>query len=185
MPCRPATCKPGTCAASPSRLPAGSTTPGLVPITVSVAAGFFEDAALSAQTSFDSGIDLATVPFDRVLELAPPEAGLGRPRPGNFVMSFLDASIAPLSALANSELNFRIYDEGRVSHQVSMWVTRLQHETTVTALFPDNPVAFASVTRYVEAMKSVYARVATGQGRFRALARTANRDAVTVRPATR
>ncbi len=55
----------------------------------SVAAGLFEDAALSAQTSSDSGIDLATVPFDRVLELAPPEAGLGRPRPGNFVMSFL------------------------------------------------------------------------------------------------
>lgn len=68
---------------------------GLVPVTVGVGAGLFEDAAHSAQTSFDSGIELAIVPFDRVLELAPPEAGLSRPRPGNFVMSFLDASIAP------------------------------------------------------------------------------------------
>ena len=94
--------------------------------------------------------DLATVPFDRVLELAPPEAGLRRPRPGNFVMSFLDASIAPLSTVANSDLNFRIYDEGRVSHQVSMWVNRFQRETTVTVLFPDNPVARESVAEYID-----------------------------------
>jgi hypothetical protein len=136
---------------------------GLVPITVPVAAGLFEDAARAAQTSFDSGIDLATVPFDRVLELVPPEMGLGRPRPGNFVMSFLDASIAPLSTVANSDLNFRIYDEGRVSHQVSMWVNRFQRETTVTVLFPDNPVACESVARYIEAMKSGYAGVANGR----------------------
>src|SRR6202007_3139246 len=108
--------------------------------TVPVAAGLFEDAASAAQTSFDAGMDLATVPFDRVLELVPPEMGLGRPQPGNFVMSFLDASIAPLSTVANSDLNFRIYDEGRVSHQVSMWVNRFQRETTVTMSFPDNPI---------------------------------------------
>ncbi len=136
---------------------------GLVPVTVTLTE-VFEDAARSAQEAFDSGIELATVPFDRVLELAPPEAGLGRPRPGNFVMSFLDASIAPLSAVANSDLNFRIYDEGRVSHQVSMWVTRLQHETRVTVMFPDNPVARESVARYIEAMKATYARVASGRG---------------------
>lgn len=138
---------------------------GLVPVTVGVEAGIFEDAAQSAQASFDSGIELATVPFDRVLELAPPEAGLGRPRPGNFVMSFLDASIAPLSSVANSDLNFRIYDEGRVSHQVSLWVIRLQHETKVTVLFPDNPVARESVGRYIQAMRSAYVRAADGRGR--------------------
>jgi 2-O-sulfo trehalose long-chain-acyltransferase len=142
---------------------------GLVPVTVDAGAGRFEDAAHSAQTSFDSGIELATVPFDRVLELAPPEAALGRPRPGNFVMSFLDASIAPLSCVANSDLNFRIYDEGRVSHQVSLWVIRLQHETKVTVLFPDNPVARESAGRYIEAMKSAYVRAADGR-RSRAFA---------------
>ncbi len=134
---------------------------GLVPITVADTDAF-ADAARCAQDAFDSGIELAAVPFDRVLELAPREAGLGRPRPGNFVMSFLDASIAPLSAVANSDLNFRVYDEGRVSHQVSLWVTRLQTETTVSVLFPDNPVAGESVARYIEAMKSVYARAAAG-----------------------
>jgi len=135
---------------------------GLVPITVT-AVGVFEEAARTAQDAFDSGIELANVPFDRVLELAPPEAGLGRPRPGNFVMSFLDASIAPLSAVANSDLNFRIYDEGRVSHQVSVWVTRLQNETRITALFPDNPIARESVACYVEAMQITYARVVSGR----------------------
>ncbi len=136
---------------------------GLVPISVPIGAGLFGDAARTAQTAFDSGIDLATVPFDRVLELAAPEARLSRPRPGNFVMSFLDASIAPLSTVANSDLNFRIYDEGRVSHQVSMWVNRYQRETTVTVLFPDNPVAYESVSEYITAMKSVYVRTADGR----------------------
>ncbi len=41
-----------------------------------------------------------------------------------------------------------------------MWVNRFQHETTVTVLFPNNPVACKSVARYIEVMKSVYARVA-------------------------
>jgi hypothetical protein len=144
---------------------------GLVPVTVPVAAGIFEDVARAAQTSFDSDIDLATVPFDRILELMPAEMGLGRPRPGNFVMSFLDASIAPLSTVANSDLNFRIYDEGRVSHQVSMWVNRFQRETTVTVLFPDNPIACESVARYIETMKSAYAGIANGT-RSRTFARS-------------
>ncbi|OBJ06320.1 condensation domain-containing protein [Mycobacterium sp. 1465703.0] len=138
---------------------------GLVPVKVPDGAVLFEDAARCAQISFDAGVELATVPFDRILELASPDAGVDRPRPGNFVMSFLDASIAPLSCVANSDLNFRIYDEGRVSHQVSMWVIRLQQETKVTVLFPDNPVARESVTAYVAAMKSVYVRVANGRRR--------------------
>ncbi len=97
-------------------------------------------------------------------------------RPGNFVMSFLDASIAPLSTVANSELSFRIYDEGRVSHQVSMWVKRLQRETTVTVLFPDNPVARGSVANYLEAMKSAYSGVADGRrGRTSARPRAQSR----------
>src|SRR6185312_16884640 len=101
--------------------------------------------------------------FDRVVRLAGPEHGITRPRPGNFVMSFLDASVAPLSTVASSDLNFRIYDEGRVSHQVSMWVTRLRHETTVTVLYPNNPIARESVDLYVAAMRSVYVGVAEGR----------------------
>jgi 2-O-sulfo trehalose long-chain-acyltransferase len=128
-----------------------------------VLVGVWALGARAAQNCFDAGIGLATVPFDRVLELAPAESGLKRPRPGNFVMSFLDASIAPLSTVANSDLNFRIYDEGRVSHRVSMGVNRLQHETTVTVLFPGNPIAGESITEYIAAMKSVDVRVADGR----------------------
>jgi 2-O-sulfo trehalose long-chain-acyltransferase len=138
---------------------------GLVPITVPVAATSFDDTTRAAQTSFDSGTDLASVPFDRVLELAPPELMLRRPRPGNFVLSFLDGSIAPLSAVAGSDLDFRIYDEGRVSHQVSMWVGRFRQETRVMVLFPNNPIARESVARYIAAMKSVFVRVADGRRR--------------------
>ena len=133
---------------------------GLVPVSVPMPSGSFGDAARAAQDSFDGSIELAKVPFDRVMQLAPAELGMKSPRPGNFVMSFLDASIAPLSTVANSNLNFHIYNEGRASHQVSMWVTRLQHETVVTALFPNNPTARASVSQFIEIMRSVYVRAA-------------------------
>ena len=140
---------------------------GLLPITVPVsAATSFGDIVRAAQASLDSGTDLAHVPFDRVLELAPPELGLGRPQPGNLVMSFLDASVGPLSVVTSAQLgglNFRFYHESRVSHQVSVWVNRLEKETAVTALFPNTPVARESVARYIAAMKSVFVRVADGR----------------------
>ena len=44
---------------------------GLIPVTVPVTATSFGDTARAAQASFDSGKDLANVPFERVLELAP------------------------------------------------------------------------------------------------------------------
>lgn len=136
---------------------------GLVPVTVPVAARSFGDTARMAQDSYDANIELAKVPFDRVMQLAPAESGITSPRPGNLVMSFLDASIAPLSTVASSDLNFRIYNEGRASHQVSAWITRLERETSMTALFPDNAIARSSVARFVEVMKSVYVRVAEGR----------------------
>ncbi len=147
---------------------------GLLPVTIASTATTFGDAARTAQASFDSGIQLAKVPYDRVVELAPPESGLGRPRPGNLVMSYLDASIAPLSTVANSELDFRIHDEGRVSHQVSVWVNRFVHETIMAVLFPNNPVARESVERYIAATRAIYVAVADGKriGRLYNAART-------------
>jgi hypothetical protein len=44
-----------------------------------------------------------------------------------------------------------------------VWVNRLVHETTITVLFPNNPVARESVDRYVAATKSVYVAVADGK----------------------
>jgi hypothetical protein len=138
---------------------------GLVPITVPVAATSFGDTVRAAQASFDSGIALAKVPFERVMELAP---WLRQPR-GSFPMLtfYLDVGLPPLSAFVNSQLdglNARVYHDGRLNAQLDIRVNRLEKKTQLTLVFPKNPVARESVTRYIAAMKSVYARVADGRG---------------------
>jgi hypothetical protein len=138
---------------------------GLIPITVPVAASSFGDAACAAQASFDAGADLANVPFDRVVELAP---WLSRPRPNFPVLNYLDAGAAPLSALVTAELdglNIGFYGDGRYSYQLSIFVIRLDTETAVTMVYPNNPIARESVARYVSTMKSVCVRVAEGPRR--------------------
>jgi len=134
---------------------------GFVPISVPVASSFSETAR-AAQASFDSGSDLASVPLDRVLELAP---WLKRPQRGAPLLFYLDAGIPPLSAMANSHLdgfNASLYYDGGTQAQIDIRVNRLEKETQVIALFPNNPVARESVTRYITALKSVYVRVAEG-----------------------
>ena len=135
---------------------------GLVPITVPIAAASFNDAAWAAQNSFDSGLNLAKVPYDRVLELAP---WLDRPRPNFPVSNFFHGGAAPLNAiLAAAELNYAknigIYSDGRYSFQLTNYIFRYEDGTAMEVMLPDNPVAQKSVTRYIEAMKSVCATVA-------------------------
>jgi mycolipenoyl-CoA---2-(long-chain-fatty acyl)-trehalose mycolipenoyltransferase / long-chain-acyl-CoA---trehalose acyltransferase len=133
---------------------------GLIPITVRIAGSTFGDAACAAQVSFDSGMNLAEVPYGRVLELAPT---LRKPRPNFPVVNFLDAGTAPLSVLLTAELgdlNIGIYSDGRYSYQLCIYVIRVQTETAVTVLVPDNPVARESIARYLAALKSVFERVA-------------------------
>ncbi|MBY0442943.1 MAG: acyltransferase [Mycobacteriaceae bacterium] len=134
---------------------------GLVPITIPIAAASFGDAARSAQISFDSGLDLANVPYQRVLELAP---WLSGPRPNFPVLNFLDAGAAPLSALLTAELddakNISLYGDGRYSYQLSIYVFRDEKGTAMAVMFPDNPIARKSVASYITAMRSVCARVA-------------------------
>jgi mycolipenoyl-CoA---2-(long-chain-fatty acyl)-trehalose mycolipenoyltransferase / long-chain-acyl-CoA---trehalose acyltransferase len=136
---------------------------GLVPITVPIGASF-GDAARAAQASFDSGMELAHVPFYRVLELAP---WLSWPRPNFPVVNFFDAGVPPLSAFLTADLesrNFAIFSDGRYSYQMSIFVVRLEKETAISVVFPKNPIAEDSVTRYVEAIKSACARIADSQG---------------------
>lgn len=135
---------------------------GLVPITVPIAATSFGDAAWAAQQSFDSGLDMAKVPYYRVLELAP---WLRRPPPNFPVSNFLHGGAAPLNAvLAAAELGYAdsigIYSDGRFSYQLTIYVFRYGEGTAMAVMFPDNPVAQKSVARYVAAMKSVCGRVA-------------------------
>jgi hypothetical protein len=138
-------------------------TPGwfasFIPITVPVGAMAFGDAARAAQASFDSGKDLANVPFDRVLELAPSELGLKNPKRDVPMVSYIDVRSIPVSSQWD-ELNVGIYGDSRLSDQVCVWVNRFEKETTLTVSFPENPTARESVARYIQALKSVYLRVA-------------------------
>ena len=74
---------------------------GLIPITVPVAGASFGDTARAAQSCFDAGTDLANVPCDRVVELAP---WLNRPRPNFPVINYIDGGVAPLSGVFSSLL---------------------------------------------------------------------------------
>lgn len=137
---------------------------GLVPITVPIGNTSFEGAATAAQLSFDTGRDLAEVPYQRVMELAP---DLRKPPPNFPVINFLDAGAAPLSALIAAgldHLNIGVFSDGRYSYQMSLYVIRVEEETAVTAIFPDNPEAHESVARYLAVLKSVFERVADAGG---------------------
>jgi hypothetical protein len=135
---------------------------GLVPITIPIAAASFGEAAWAAQSSFDSGLTLAKVPYDRVLELAP---WLDRPRPNFPVSNFFHGGAAPLNAvLAAAQSgyanNIGIYSDGRYSYQLTIYLFRYEDGLAMEVMLPDHPVAHKSVARYIEAMKSVCTRVA-------------------------
>lgn len=135
---------------------------GLVPITVPIAAASFGEAAWAAQASFDSGLNLARVPYYRVLELAP---WLDKPHPNFPVSNFLHGGAAPLNAiLAAADMgysnNIGIYSDGRFSYQLTIYVFRYEAGTVMSVLFPDNPIAQKSVARYMAAMRTVCEQVA-------------------------
>ncbi|MGE0221050.1 condensation domain-containing protein [Mycolicibacterium sp.] len=133
---------------------------GLVPVTVPVEPASFGATARAAQSSFDAGIELAQVPFERVMELA---RALRGPGPGVQMVSYLDAGLPPLSPAIIAEwekMNGKVFCDSRSADQVGMWVNRTERETVMTVAFPDNPIARDSVQRYVHAMKQIFVAVA-------------------------
>ncbi|MGE2733504.1 condensation domain-containing protein [Mycolicibacterium vaccae] len=139
---------------------------GTVPITVTVNADSLGDTLRSAQASFDNGLALSHVPFDRVVELAGPTHGVKYPGSGVPMISYLDTSCGPFSPDVVAQWNAlggRIYSEAGAAHQVGMWVNRFGNGTSVTVAYPNNPVARDSVIRYVEAMKAMFVRVAASR----------------------
>lgn len=136
---------------------------GVIPMTVPVATKSFRDIALAAQASFDSGAQLANVPFERVLELASSDLSLQGPRPGVPMLSYLEAGIPPLSPQFISqweELDGRIYSDVGAARQVGMWVNRSEQGTTITVAYPDNRIARESIVMYLDALKFECACVA-------------------------
>jgi hypothetical protein len=135
---------------------------GVIPFTVPVEPASFGETARAAQASFDSNTDLAHVPFDRVLELAP---WLRRPGPEFTMLNYMDGGLPPLSAVVATQLDGAkagTYGDGRNPAHLYMSVGRLFDEASMAVFFPDNPIARESVVRYVKAVKSVCVRVAEG-----------------------
>ena len=56
--------------------------------------------------------------------------------------------------------NIGIYPDGRYSYQLTIYIFRYGEGTVMAIMHPNNPVAQKSVTRYMEAMRSVCTRVA-------------------------
>jgi hypothetical protein len=139
---------------------------GLVPLSVPVAGRSFAEVARAAQESFDSGMPLANVPIERVLELAESLPGIRKPGPGVPMLSYLDVGLPPLNPMIMAQwhgLNGHIYTDLGAANQVGMWVNRRASGTTVTVAYPDNSVARESVAQLVEQMKCIYLRVADGR----------------------
>nr|WP_308204534.1 condensation domain-containing protein [Mycobacterium heidelbergense] len=137
---------------------------GFVPITIPVNPSSFGDTARAAQESFDSGKDLADIPFNRVLELAP---WLGMPQGRVPLLFHLDASSPPLSTIVKSNWNgsnLKIYHDGRVPARFDLRVNRYEKETHVIVFYPNNPIARESVSRYIATLKSLFVQVAEGRG---------------------
>jgi hypothetical protein len=131
---------------------------GYVPITVPVEGSPFGSVARAAQESFDAGKQLANLPFNRVLELAP---WLTMPQWHVPLLFHLNATIPPLSTLIEVEWewsNMRIHHDGRTPARFDLRVNRFQTGTHVIVFFPNNPIARQSVARYVDTLKSVYRR---------------------------
>jgi len=135
---------------------------GVLPLTVPVDPNSFEETARAAQASFDANMDLANVPYDRVLELAP---WLRRPGPQLTMMNYMDAGLPPLSALVASAMkgaNATAFTDGRNPAFAYSTVFRLFDEVTIMVSYPRNPIARESVARYTEALMSVLQRAAGG-----------------------
>lgn len=139
---------------------------GVVPISVPVVPESFGDTARAMQKAFDAGMDLAHVPFERVLELAEGKvASIRKADPGVPMVSYLDTNLPPLSPAIMNEwerLNGRVYSDARSAYQIGIWVNRSEKETSVTIAYPDNPIARESVDKYLHAMRAVYLRIADG-----------------------
>jgi mycolipenoyl-CoA---2-(long-chain-fatty acyl)-trehalose mycolipenoyltransferase / long-chain-acyl-CoA---trehalose acyltransferase len=129
----------------------------LFPVTVPIGSGSFAAAARAAQKSFDDAKHLASVPMDRVMELATPgQLGIRPfPRPAMMV-SFVDFRKIPIAALFE-QTHFGIYGDNLSHGGINMWINRQADKTTVTISFPDNAKARKSVHRYIAVLTQAFA----------------------------
>ncbi len=125
---------------------------GVVPVDLEHGAKAFPELAAEVQRIFEARLPLASVPVERVLELA---AGMPSIRPavtGGVMLSFNDMSRPPLSPQVErawEKTGGRIHFNPGMSAQVAMWLFRTPRGLTLTAAFPANDTARRSLQRYL------------------------------------
>lgn len=157
---------PTTTRSSPAEFMTTGWFTGIVPISVLVEGMSFNQVARAAQAAFDSGMHLANVPIERVLELAASLPGIRKPGPGVPMLSYLDIGLPPLNPVVMGQWQDRngtLYTDLGAANQIGLWVNRRDTGTTVTVAYPDNAVARESVAQYVDMMKVVFLRAAEGR----------------------
>ncbi|MEC3919769.1 condensation domain-containing protein [Nocardia sp. CDC160] len=139
----------------------------LIPVAFPVAASTgerlrfsFDKTVARAQRAYENGLRLAPVSFHRVLELAASDVGISVP-PGwvTPMISYVDARDFAGHELFDDVVG-GIYANRAASEEVLMWINRLPSGTSLSVIYPDNPVAHESVDRYVAVLKSIFLRVA-------------------------
>lgn len=141
---------------------------GVAPVDFNIGDGALGSLAATAQRIFDERLPLAGIPIERVLELA---AGLPEIRPaatGGVMLSYVDANLPPLSAhIARDwhQAQGRVYINQGMAAQVALWFFRTESGLTLTAAYPANPTARASMQRYAETFTDVCRRAAASPAR--------------------
>ena len=136
---------------------------GVVPIDFEIGHCAFPELAVKAQDTFNSRRALATVPLQRVFELAAPLDQIRPVATGGVMLSFMNMNRFALNANSASDwhnANGRSYINQGAAAQVGIWFFQTQRGLTLTAAYPANPIARASMRDYVQALKAACRRVA-------------------------
>lgn len=136
---------------------------GVVPIDFDVQERTFPQLASTAQRNFDERLCFANVPIELVLELAAGLPTIRSAATGGVMLSYMDANFPPLTAHIAREWyqgNGRVYINQGVASQVALWFFRTQRGLSLTAAYPANGTARASMHRYVKALTGACRRAA-------------------------
>lgn len=139
---------------------------GVVPIDFEIGEQTFADLAVTAQRIFDGRLTLTNVPIERILELAAELSKVPPVATGGVMLSLMDVSLPPLGAhIARewSRSNGRVYINQGAAAQVGLWFFRTEHGLSLTAAYPANATARASLRGYIDALKIECQRAAVAR----------------------
>ncbi len=130
---------------------------GVVPIDFDVGEGGFADFAKAGQKVFDARLGLAEVPIELVLELATKVPSIRPVATGGVMLSYIDTNLPPMGAHMAGDwhrLQGRVYINQGMSAQVALWFFKTQRGLALTAAYPSNETARATMQRYVETFRA-------------------------------